>query len=72
MKDKICISVIIPFFNAKKHISNCLNSVFYQSFNKQIEVILIDDGSNDGTSDFIKKNVQQFIVFLFKQVKIVN
>lgn len=42
------ISVIITVFNVEKYISRCLLSVLGQSI-KDIEVIVVDDGSTDGT-----------------------
>ena len=47
------ISVIIPFHNVEKYIENCLISVFDQTY-KNIEVILIDDFSNDKTVKIAK------------------
>ena len=43
-------SIIVPIFNARKYIEECLQSIKNQSF-QDFEVILIDDGSNDGSSD---------------------
>ena len=42
------ISVIIPAYNAEKYISQCIESVINQSY-KNLEIILIDDGSVDQT-----------------------
>lgn len=42
------ISVIIPVYNTARYLSTCLNSVIGQSFN-DLEIILIDDGSTDGS-----------------------
>lgn len=42
------ISVIIPAYNVEKYLSRCLDSVLAQS-HKELEVILIDDGSTDAT-----------------------
>lgn len=50
-KDKI--SVIIPAYNAEKMISRCIKSVLQQSYNN-LEVIVIDDGSEDGTKDVVR------------------
>jgi len=56
---KNTISVIIPVYNAEKTIYRCLMSVFNQSLLPD-EVIIIDDGSIDNSSeiinDFIKNN----------------
>ncbi|MGN1134509.1 MAG: glycosyltransferase family 2 protein [Oscillospiraceae bacterium] len=42
------ISVIVPVYNAKNTIDICVNSIVSQSY-KDIEVLLIDDGSTDGS-----------------------
>ena len=42
------ISIIIPAYNAEKYIAECLDSVRGQTF-EDWEVILVDDGSTDGT-----------------------
>jgi glycosyltransferase involved in cell wall biosynthesis len=49
------LSIIIPAFNAEKYIERCLRSLEAQSIDKSVfEVIVIDDGSNDATSQIIK------------------
>lgn len=42
------VSVIIPFYNEQKHIEECLLSVVNQTL-KEIEIILVNDGSTDGS-----------------------
>lgn len=42
------ISVIIPIYNEKIDIKKCLNSLSKQTY-KDIEIIVVDDGSMDGT-----------------------
>lgn len=42
------ISVIIPVYNPGKHLRDCLNSIIGQTY-KNLEIILIDDGSTDGS-----------------------
>lgn len=43
------ISVIVPVFNAKAFLEQCVNSVLAQRF-KDFELLLIDDGSTDGSA----------------------
>lgn len=47
------ISVIIPAYNVKEHISGCLSSLERQT-HKNLEVIVINDGSTDQTEDVIQ------------------
>lgn len=42
------ISVIIPVYNVKDYLNDCLESIINQSY-KELEIIIIDDGSNDGS-----------------------
>lgn len=48
------ISIIIPVYNGEKHIELCMNKVLKQ-LNKNIEVLVINDGSTDSTLEIIKK-----------------
>src|SRR4051794_40223119 len=47
------VSVIIPCYNARRFLSDTLASVFAQSY-RETQVIIIDDGSTDGTADLIR------------------
>lgn len=48
------ISVIIPVYNAEKTISACVESLVAQDY-KKLEILLIDDGSKDNSSDIINR-----------------
>jgi glycosyltransferase involved in cell wall biosynthesis len=48
------INIIIPFYNAKDYIVRCLESVAAQDYNNY-SVYIIDDCSNDGSSDLISR-----------------
>jgi len=47
------VSVIIPVYNQEKYIQECVESVINQDY-KKIEIIVVDDGSTDGTADILK------------------
>ena len=51
---KAFFSIIIPAYNAEKYIEKCIHSVLSQSYT-DCEVIIIDDGSVDGTEEFCRK-----------------
>jgi glycosyltransferase involved in cell wall biosynthesis len=42
------ISIIVPVYNAKEYLEICLNSLINQSY-RSVEIILVDDGSTDGS-----------------------
>lgn len=53
LESKYLISVIMPTYNRKNVIKNAIESVINQTF-LSYELIIIDDGSTDGTENFIK------------------
>ncbi len=54
MKNNILVSVIIPVYNVEKYISRCIDSVMNQKY-KNIEIILINDGSTDRSGEICEK-----------------
>ncbi len=47
------VSVIVPIFNAAQYLEQCLDSIVNQTL-KEIEIILIDDGSTDNSAEICK------------------
>lgn len=52
------ISIIVPCYNIKEYVGRCLDSLTAQSFSNY-EVICIDDGSTDGTSDVLNRYAKE-------------
>lgn len=52
------VSIIIPVFNKKNRIAKTLESVFSQTF-RNYELLVIDDGSTDGSSEIIDNTVKK-------------
>lgn len=57
-KDKPLISIITVVYNGEAYLEQTIQSVINQSYDN-VEYIVIDGGSNDGTLDIIKKYEQQ-------------
>ena len=53
-KQKISISVVVPSYNHKKYIGEAIDSLLNQS-KVPNEIIVIDDGSSDGSFDYLKQ-----------------
>ena len=52
------ISVIVPIYNVENYLENCLSSICNQSY-KNLEIILINDGSTDSSEKICKKYVEK-------------
>lgn len=54
MKKEELISIIIPIYNVEKYLVECIESVMNQTY-KNLEIILVDDGSTDKSLEICKK-----------------
>lgn len=65
---KELISIIVPVYNVEKYLPKCIESLLYQSY-KNLEILLIDDGSTDNSGQICKEYAQKDarIVLIQKQ-----
>lgn len=68
MENNQLISIIIPAYNIKAYIGRCLDGLLNQTY-KRLEIIVVSDGSTDGTNDVIKEYAQrdERIKYVFKE-----
>lgn len=50
---KALVSVIVPIYNRERYIERCICSLLEQTY-KQIEILVVDDGSTDSSAEIIK------------------
>ena len=68
-KGKNLISIIVPIYNSEKFLSRCVDSILVSNF-KDMEVLLIDDGSKDKSpeiADWYSKEYGDFIKTIHKE-----
>ena len=53
------VSVIVPVYNVEKYITDCLESLVNQTLD-DLEIIIVNDGSNDGSDRIIKKYEKRY------------
>ena len=54
MEDDKIISIIVPVYNVEEYLNECLDSIKRQTY-KNIEVILVNDGSTDGSKEICER-----------------
>ena len=63
---KVDISIIVPIYNAEKYLNDCIESLLNQT-KKELEFILINDGSTDSSEKIIKKYKDERIKYYKKK-----
>lgn len=66
VNQQVMVSVVLPTYNREKYFKRSLDSLMTQTY-KNFEVIVVDDGSTDGTSNLLKEYQKKF-----KNLKIVT
>ena len=57
MKEEL-ISVIVPIYNVEQYLEKCIESIISQTY-KNLQIILIDDGSNDKSGKICNKYAEK-------------
>ena len=56
------LSIIVPVYQTKKYLNQCVDSILTQDFQK-FELLLVDDGSTDGSEKICDEYVfQQHVI----------
>lgn len=68
MESNPLISVIVPIYNVRMYLKECIESICNQSYNN-IQIILVDDGSTDGSGCICEnyKNIDKRISVIHKE-----
>ena len=56
--DQEMLSIVVPVYNLKNELPRCLDSILAQTY-RQLEVIVVDDGSTDGSADVIRSYAER-------------
>lgn len=54
------LSIVIPAYNVEKYLKKCLDSILVQEILPEIEVLVINDGSTDGTETIAKRYCEKY------------
>ncbi len=60
MAERALVSIIVPVYNAAEYLKKCVDSLIAQIY-YPIEILLIDDGSLDGSNNICDKYAKQYI-----------
>lgn len=65
------VSVIIPTYNRRDYLKYCLHSLAYQDYAKDLfEVVIVDNGSEDGTLEMVKESEYGYPIHFLKEEKL--
>ena len=64
------LSILVPVYNTEKYIKRCMDSILVDEITKDIEIILVNDGSKDGSLNILneyKEKYPQTVVVIDKE-----
>ncbi|WP_261978891.1 glycosyltransferase family 2 protein, partial [Neisseria gonorrhoeae] len=53
------LSIVVPIYNVESYLEACLNSIEPILSNENVELILVNDGSKDGSEDICYKYIDK-------------
>ena len=60
--NKIIVSIVVPVYNGSKTMVQCMESLLSQDYERDLyEIIIVDDGSSDGTASIAKQYSDKII-----------
>ncbi len=65
------VSIIVPVYNVEKYLKRCIDSLINQTL-KDIEIIVVDDGSTDNSGQIIKKYQEKKKMVDFQMLEIME
>ena len=68
MSETRLISVIVPVYNTEKYLRKCLDSLVNQTY-KNLQIILINDGSTDGSGEICEEYAKKDNRIIYKSVE---
>lgn len=51
----LCLSIIVPVFNTEAYLAKCIDSILNQNTSLTYELIVVDDGSTDGSAAILER-----------------
>ncbi len=69
--EKVRYSVIIPAYNERENLPELLNRLYrvLDSLGESFEVIIVDDGSTDGTREWIQENLPKYVNLVYIRLR---
>lgn len=58
--DRVDLSIIVPIYNVENYLDDCLNSILKSGLSGGIEVLLINDGSNDSSASIAQSYCSKY------------